>query len=432
MTSSQQRAPGEDGPAPVRLLAWHDRAVVGVALLAVAAGFGQFGAVAALGSVARTFGHLAHGATFADEAGLSGTELGTGLAVARLASLAGLPLAAMADRFGRRPTLLSTCALGLFLTIVAALAPTYWWFVGIFALGRPLLSAAQGVTQVAAVELTGAAQRAKAVALVAAGYAVGAGAVAIIHSLAAGALGFRGVFALAVVPLAFVPLVARMVVEPGRYARVAAAEHAEPVLGPVAPRYRRRLLLVVLLAFAVSVITGPANSLVFVYAQNVLHVSGVVTSAMVVAAGVAGLGGLLAGRWLADHWGRRPAVAASMAGLAACGVVAYTGSEAALLVGYVLGVTAGAVFAPAAGALANELFPTAIRGSVAGWYIAAGVVGAVVGLVAFGAVADVGGVEDHTGFAAAVVFLPMVLFAALLALLPETRGHEPEELWGEG
>lgn len=419
-------------PGALRLFRWREAPVVGVALLAMAAGFGQYGAVAALGSVARTFGHLTHGATFADEAGLSGTMLAAGLALARLASLGGLPLAGLADRYGRRPTLVATAALGLVLTIAAAAAPSYWWFVAIFALGRPLLSATQGVAQVAAVELTATAERAKAVALVAAGYAVGAGALAILHSLASGTLGFRGIFALSVVPLAFLPLIARLVVEPSRYARVTAAEHRPPVLGPVDRSHRGRLLLVVGLAFGVSVITGPANSLVFIYAQNVLHLAGVVTSAMVVAAGVAGLGGLLLGRWLADRWGRRPTVAVSMAGMGLFGTLAYTGPKATLLLGYVLGVTAGAVFAPAAGALANELFPTAIRASVAGWTIAAGVVGAVLGLLAFGAAADVGGVADHTAFAAVVVFLPATCLAGLLLALPETRGREPEELWGEG
>jgi AAHS family benzoate transporter-like MFS transporter len=294
------------------------------------------------------------------------------------------------------------------------------------------LSATLGVAQVGAVELTASAERAKAVAMVAAGYAAGAGLTAVIHSLAGSTLGFRGIFALAAVPLVLLPAVARHMVEPSRYVRVSAAEHRPPVLGPVGPEFRGRLVVVALLALSVSVITGPANSLVFIYAQNFLHVSGIVTSAMVVVAGFVGLAGLLVGRWLADHWGRRPTVAVSMAAIAASGTLAYTGSTWALLTGYVLGVTSGAVFAPAAGSLANELFPTSVRASVAGWNIAAGVIGAVIGLVGFGAVADVGGVRNHAGFAAAVIFLPMVAFAALLVLLPETMGHEPEELWGEG
>ncbi|MDE3065783.1 MAG: hypothetical protein KGJ36_08930, partial [Acidobacteriota bacterium] len=102
---------------------WRDRVLVGVLVASFASGFSQFSVVAALGSVARTFGHFRHGATFADQAGLSGTTLGVGLAIIRLASLAGLPLAAAADRQGRRRVLLVAVTLGLALTVLAAASP---------------------------------------------------------------------------------------------------------------------------------------------------------------------------------------------------------------------------------------------------------------------------------------------------------------------
>jgi MFS family permease len=400
--------------------------VIGIALAAFASGFGQFGAVAALGDVARSFGRIAHGATISDQAGLSGTELGIGLAVIRLASLGGLPVAGLADRIGRRAVLLLTTGTGLALTVAAAASPGYWWFVAIFACGRPFLSATNAVSQVAAAEHTGSGDRAKAVALVTAGYGVGAGATAVLHSLAASTLGFRGIFALAVVPLALLPLVARWVSEPDRFVVAAASDHALPVLGPVGPRFRGRLALLALLAFGIAVVTGPANSFTFLYAQNVLRLPGTVTAAMVVGAGVAGLGGLLAGRWLADRLGRRPTAAIGVAGMAACGVLAYSGSSWALVTGYVAGVLAGSVFAPAGGAMVNELFPTPVRASVAGWWVLAGVVGAAAGLVVFGAIADAG---NRFGVAALVTFLPAVAVIATLAWLPETKGREPEDLW---
>ena len=91
--TSEPRRSSPVGPSPpLRLHGWTDRAVVGVALAALASGFGQFGLVAALGDVARHFGQMAHGATIADQVGLSGTELGVGLAIIRLASLGSLPL----------------------------------------------------------------------------------------------------------------------------------------------------------------------------------------------------------------------------------------------------------------------------------------------------------------------------------------------------
>ncbi len=55
-----------------------------------------------------------------------------------------------------------------------------------------------------------------------------------------------------------------------------------------------------------------------------------------------------------------------------------------------------------------------------------GVLGAAVGLLAFGAVADVG---NRFSLAADVIFLPVALAAALFWAVPETKGREPEELW---
>jgi MFS family permease len=95
-------------------------------------------------------------------------------------------------------------------------------------------------------------------------------------------------------------------------------------------------------------------------------------------------------------------------------------------VGYLLAILAGSTFAAPAGALTNELFPTSVRASVIGWEIAAGVFGATVGLLTFGAVADVG---NRFGLAAVVVFTATIPATALFALLPETRGKEPEDLW---
>jgi len=406
---------------------WTDRTVIGVAIASFCAGFGQFGVVAALGSVARTFGHVVHGATLADQAGLSGTKLGVGLAIIRLASLGALAATGLADRTGRRRALVSSVAVGLALTVLAAGSPGYWWFVVIFACGRPLLSATGAVAQVIAAEQTDSASRAKALALVAAGYGIGAGVIAIVHSLASSALGFRAFFALALIPLALVPLIARWVVEPDRFNIAHAVDRpVTPVIGAVARPYRRNLGVVAALSFAMSFVTGPANSFIFLYAQDVKHLSGAVTATMVVGAGVTGLTGLLIGRWMSDRVGRRVTGALGMVGLGVCGVVAYSGPAWALVVGYTLGIMAGSIFAPAGGALVNELFPTAVRASASGWALASGVLGAVAGLVTFGAIADVG---NRFASAAQLAFIPATLVVVLYAFIPETRGRELEDLW---
>ena len=156
----------------LRLHRWSDGPLLAVAWISFASGVGQFGAVAALGDVARTFGHIASGTTVADQAGLSGTALGLGLACIRLASFGALPITSLADRLGRRVVLLSVSGLGLMITVLAAASPGYWWFVAIFAAGRPLLSSANSLCSVTAAEETASSDRAKAVALMAAAYAL--------------------------------------------------------------------------------------------------------------------------------------------------------------------------------------------------------------------------------------------------------------------
>jgi MFS family permease len=418
-----------NGAGAFALFNWRAPAVVAVALVALASGFGQFGAVAALGDVAKTFGHVTQGGSLTARVGLSGGTIGIGLAIIRLASLGGLPLAGLADRFGRRKTLLACCGGGLLLTAAASLSPSYWWFVVIFAIGRPMLSATNAVSQVSAGELTASSDRAKAVSLVAAGYAVGAGITAIVYNLGRNTIGFRGVFALALVFFVFLPVLGRRVPEPERFQRSEAGGRGEPVLGPVGKPYRRRLLLVCAIGFAVSVITGPANSFVFVYAQNVRHVSGALTAAMVVIAAPAGLLGLVVGRWLADHLGRRPTTMLAMVAIAGFGVLLYSGTKPALFVGYVLAALGGGIIAPALGALVIEVLPTSVRASVAGWFVVAGVLGAVAGLVLFGTVADV---DNRLSLAAVLTFLPILPVSGLLFLLPESKGKEPEELSPRG
>jgi len=67
-----------------------------------------------------------------------------------------------------------------------------------------MLSATNALSQVSAAEQTNSRDRSAAVALTAR-LRVGAGLIAVIHSLASGFLGFRGIMALAIVPLCAVP-----------------------------------------------------------------------------------------------------------------------------------------------------------------------------------------------------------------------------------
>ncbi|HWH33156.1 MAG TPA: MFS transporter [Egibacteraceae bacterium] len=339
-------------PRPARR-DWLGPGIVAAAGLSVASGFAQFAATATLGDVAAAFGETATGDSLVAQAGLAGSTLGIGLAVVRLASLASLPLAELADRRGRRGVLLGVAAAGL---------------------------------------------------------------------------GFRTVYALAVIPLLGVPLLARALPEPERYTRLRTQLTHGPrprlsALGHVPRALRPTLLLLATLTAALAFVSGPVNSLLFLYAERIVGLSSSVTAVVVVAAGPVGLAGLLAGRWAADRWGRRLTAGVSQAVVALAGVATYRGGGAFTIAGYLLSICASGAFGPAAAALAAELFPTSMRATAAGWLTVSGVLGAVSGLVAFGVLADAAGFA----LAALAVGVPVALITPLYARLPETRGLELEQ-----
>ena len=409
---------------PVRLYGWRHPAILTAAGLAAAAGFAQFGVTTTLADVAKAFGEPGSGSSVTAQVGLSFTTLGLGLGIIRLAAIGSLPLAGLADRLGRRRVLLGCSAVGLAIAAAAGLSPGYWWFVALFAASRPLLTATNAITGVIAAEETSTNDRAKAIALVAAAYGIGAGLTAVIRGIAGDALSFRGLFALLLIPLAALPLLGRRLEEPQRFERTRRDPNAPYRRSRVPAAYRDRLALLFTLAFAFAFVQGPATSLLFVYTESVLDLPRSATALMVVAAGVLGLGGLLAGRWASDNLGRRRTAATTQVLTALAGMVTYSGSAAGAVAGYLVSILAMSAFAPAVGTLGAELFPTSVRATVAGWFSVAGVLGAVTGLVAFGLLAD--GLQSFS-HAAILVAAPVAAVAPLYARLPETRGLELEE-----
>lgn len=395
---------------------WLRGSVLAVAAVTAAAGFGQFGVTAALGDVAVAFGEPAPGGGVLAQVGMTGTRLGAGLALIRLANVASLPTTALADRLGRRRILLGGCMLGLLLTAAAALSPGFWWFVAIFAAGRPLLSAAVTVSGVHAAEQTGATGRASAVAFVAAAYAVGTGVLAFVRAFG---LGFRAVFATALVPLALIGVIAGRIPET-RHGEVAA--HQAPTLpGAVPAGWRGRVATVCTIHLATGLLVGPINGYLFLYGEQVLGMTPWAVTAVFLASGVTGLSGLLVGRWGADRFGRRVTAGVALVTAAAMGVTTYSGDQVLLAIGFPLTVLANSALSPAAGALDAEVFTSEVRATAAGWLTGAQVVGSVAGLFAFGLFVDQVGTF---GAAALSVAAPAALAALLYTRLPETRGRE--------
>lgn len=395
---------------------WLAGPVLGAAGLSIASGFAQFAVTAVVGDVAADFGAPGAGTDPASMIGITGTTLGVALAVIRLASLGALPGTALADRRGRRPVALAAVTIGLLFTLASSLAQSFWMWVVLIALARPWLSTVNGVAGVLGAEETSAKDRSAAIAVVGGAYGLGAGAVAVLRGFLPDG-SWRPAIIASVVALVAVPLLARATREPALYER---APDAVGRLGSIPVEQRRLLVLVALVTGGMAIATGFGFTYVFVYGERVLGIDPAGMSGIILLAGPTGLAGLALGRVGAERWGRRPTVAAAMLGTVATVALAYSGSQAGLVAGYLLGITTSAAFGPPMGALVAELFPTTTRSTATGWASAAGVLGAVAGLAAFGILVDAVGFQAG----AQLLAIPVVASTGLLLAIPETRGQE--------
>lgn len=398
---------------------WLGVPVLTVAALSVASGIAQFSVTAVIGDVASAFGEPGEGADLTAQIGLPTTTIGLALAAIRLTSLASLPASALGDRYGRRNVLLTLAALGLVLTSLAALAPGFWVYVALVALARPALSAVNGLAGVVAAEETRARDRSAAIALVTAAYGIGAGIVTVLRSILPGEPSFRLVTAFALVPLLVLPFLARRVREPRIAATAQRTRQGLP--GWIPASHRRRVVILSVLTGTIALATGPGFAYLFVYGEDVLGASTGFTSLLILSAGPAGLLGLLIGRAGADRLGRRVTAGLLMAATGLAVAYAYSGTIRDLAIGFLAAIAVSTGFAPPTGSLAAELVPTEVRATVAGWVTLAGVLGAVIGLLMFGVLADAAGSFANASRTIGVV---VAVVAVGFVLLPETRGQE--------
>jgi MFS family permease len=391
-------------------------------VIALVAGFAQFGAVASLDDVARHFGHHASSESLQNVVGLSGSVLGIGLAILRLASLGAMPLASLADRWGRTSVLRRTLVLGLVITAFASLSPSYWIFVLCFALARPLLSTTSTLVQVITVELSSTKRRIHRLVIVSAGAGIGAGLAAILHGVIRGADSFRWLFALAIVPVFFLAPTFRRVPEP--------RQRSEDVplarLGAIPRGIRARVFIVGIIVFIIGVISGPASGFTFVYGEGVLKIRPDAVALVVALSAITGLAGLLLSRSLAVTLGRRWTVVLGVVVTALTACLAYGGGRDEFIIGYMSGVFAGGLLAPAIAAMSTELFSHTFRATAAGWIVVAGVLGAMTGLLVFGLIGDSVHVTGAGSFRlpALFTFLPLVPSLFLLRFVPESSTLE--------
>ncbi len=110
---------------------------------------------------------------------------------------------------------------------------------------------------------------------------------------------------------------------------------------------RERVLVVGLIVFLVGVISGPASGFTFVYGEGVLKIRPDVVASVVALSALTGLAGLLLSRYLSGQVGRRWTIVIGVVVTAITASIAYGGGRDAFIAGYMSGVLAGGLLAPA-------------------------------------------------------------------------------------
>ena len=301
---------------------------------------------------------------------------GVGGAVVRVGVVIALPFAILADRLGRRRTIILLAWLTPIFCALGAAAPTFGLLVASQTVGRPLGIALALLAGVAAAEDMPRNSRAYAVSVLAMSAGLGAGvAVGALRLTDFGDQGWRLVYLLSLIWLPIAVSLSRHLSETRRF------ETVHPMAPPM---HRRRLLTIALVALAANLFVAPTSFFQNRYLDDVRHYSGGGISLFTLATGTPASIGLIVGGTLADRGGRRRLIAICTPISTVCIVVAFFVSGGAMWAMSLLGGFTAAMAYPAFAVYRTELFPTGNRGSANGIVTAVALLSGSVGILVVG------------------------------------------------
>jgi MFS family permease len=315
---------------------------------------------------------------------IANRQLGLVLSVIRLGYLLALPIASYADRFGRRRLLLYSVIFYTVATAASALAPGVRSFVAFQFVARGFAAAEAAVALVILSEEVDASIRGYSIGLLGAlgisGYGLAALVFALIDVMP---FGWRGLYALALIPLLVIVPLRRHLPETQRFSRVQDNHETVGFFTPLIELVRnhpRRLVPVLVVTFLYYMGSTPAAFLAFKYLEVVHQWSPAMVSLMVIFGGGLGILGNVFAGWLSDSLGRRT-MAAVVTFIAPLLMLLFLHTGGVIMVmawiGQLFCDTASTTLLNTFGA---ELFPTAQRSTATSTVTVAATLGAALGL----------------------------------------------------
>ena len=339
------------------------------------------------------------------------SNLGSVLA---LGSIGALPLATLADRFGRRRLIAIGVAGFSVANFASAFAPTLEALALLRLVAVCFEVLVGGVATALIVEEAPPGRRGQAVSVLAVLSGIGTGITVLAYPVVAPH--WRYLFLAGGVGLLAAPIIWTRLPEGRVWQGVQLSGSALRLL--IAPAWRRRLIVIAATTALLAVLLEPAGLLFTLFASQVLHLSPTAISELIIASGVAGAASYVAGGFFSDRFGRRvPATALTGATAVAASLSFATGTPG-FVAGNVLWSSFASAATPVLGAWSAELFPTRARATAEALSSLAAAAGSVAGLQAVGLLSQSMSLGTALGLTGVIAFAG----ALLLLLLPETRG----------
>ena len=366
--------------------------------------------------------------------------VGVMASIVRIGGMASFFFVLLADRYGRKPVLSATVLGYTVFTLLTSMSSGVVSFTLFQSAAQVFLAAEFGVAVTMISEEFPDDRRGRAVAGLHMVAIVGVIAAGLVYGVMSGtAWGWRGMYALGVVPLVLVAFLRRGLRETARFDALeqkrALAGVARPpllaqlratsalLLGP----YRSRLLVVAGLWNSIGLVGGPTITYFSLYARRDHGWSADDLGTTVILAYVGGtLGSLLSGV-LMDRIGRRVTAAVFYARSAAGMYMLFTSdAHAEILFAEVATMFAYQASRTATSALSTELFPTEIRAT--GYSLTVQVIGQLFWMLSPLVIGLLAGPLGGLGRAASLFAVGPLAGIALLAFVPETRGRSLEDV----
>ncbi len=359
------------------------------------------------------------------------SHLGIMASLIKLGYLLSFLITPLADVFGRRRLLLYTIVGYTLFTGLSAIAPDERVFILFQVLARAFAGAEGTIALVILVEEVDAGVRGWTIGLLGALSSVGYG----IAALAFGLInvvpyGWRGLYALALIPLVVIIPLRRALPESHRFEETAhTPRHPSRVLQPVVALFRAypgRLAMLIAVTFLANMGGNAAGFFFPLYLQNVHGYSpGNVTTLFFVGGGVGIMGNIIVGR-LSDRFGRRQMGSLCFLLAPLTTVWIYRAAGSGVIPAWVLELffdTASSTIFSAYGA---ELFPTSHRSTAGSALAVAGTTGGAVGFLLEGLLYR----YTHSHWTAITYLTVFWMMAPLIMFFgfPETAGRELETI----